>query len=255
MPARRATRPVRLDDAPLDYAPENELGVVFLFSSLARRRFGVRVERIRDEFPDCIGYRGEKPVRIEFEYRSRNFALHKHNPAQCDWIVCWIHNWPNTPESIRVVELRREFGLGFNVWISPLAGKWKRILGRLAGSPLWSVPSQASPGDLVLYYLTRPEESIADIFRITGEVHHVRAGWRAGKDYMARIRRVCELGAPIFLKDLRRNPVLRTAPFVRGTMRGRYRASAHWPELYGLMLAKNPSLKSVLAAYGPERLG
>ena len=35
-------RPHRLDGAPLDYAPENELGVVFLFSTLAKKQFGLR---------------------------------------------------------------------------------------------------------------------------------------------------------------------------------------------------------------------
>ncbi len=120
---------------------------------------------------------------------------------------------------------------------------------------MWSVPSQASPGDLILYYLTRPEQRIADIFRIAGEVRHVRAGWKPGKDYHAPIRRVCRLDAPIFLTELRLNPVLRTAPFVRGKMQSRYRASAYWPELYHLILAKDPRLRSVLSAYGPQRLG
>jgi hypothetical protein len=32
--------------------------------------------------------RGEKEIRIEFEYRSRNFKEH-HPHRKCDWIVCW----------------------------------------------------------------------------------------------------------------------------------------------------------------------
>jgi hypothetical protein len=63
-----ATRTPRLDHAPLDYAPENEQGVVFLFAHLARRRFGLRVERVQQGFPDCIAYRTGRRVRIEFEY-------------------------------------------------------------------------------------------------------------------------------------------------------------------------------------------
>jgi hypothetical protein len=43
--------------------------------------------------------------------------------------------------------------------------------------------------------------------------------------------------------------------FVRGFMQGRYRASAYWPELYDLTLAKNPRLKPVLTGFGPDMLG
>src|SRR5947209_8001852 len=95
------SRPPRLDNAPLDYAPENEQGVVFLFSHLAKKRYGLRVERIQAAFPDCIAFLGTQRVRIEFEYRSRNFALHRHDPGGCDWIVCWIHDWPGVPDRLR----------------------------------------------------------------------------------------------------------------------------------------------------------
>ena len=48
------TRPDRLPDgAPLDYAPENEQGVVFLFSHLART-FGFHVERVQTGFGELI---------------------------------------------------------------------------------------------------------------------------------------------------------------------------------------------------------
>src|SRR6266508_4291573 len=54
-------RAARLPDgAPLDYAPDNEQGVVYLFSHLARRRFGVRVERVQGGFPYCVAYLGSK---------------------------------------------------------------------------------------------------------------------------------------------------------------------------------------------------
>ena len=111
-------RTSRLDGAPLDYAPENEQGVVFLFSQLARKSYGLRVERVQTGYPDCIAYKRGKRIRIEFEYRSRNFRQQKHDPKLCDWIVCWEHNWPGVPKRLRVVELRRDFGLGFNVWFS-----------------------------------------------------------------------------------------------------------------------------------------
>jgi hypothetical protein len=44
-------------------------------------------------------------VWIEFEYESKNFLLHGHDPKKCDVIVCWRHNWKECPEEIEVVEL------------------------------------------------------------------------------------------------------------------------------------------------------
>ena len=44
-------------------------------------------------------------LRIEFEYESRNFLRHLHDPSQCDIIVCWKHNWKGCPGEIEVIEL------------------------------------------------------------------------------------------------------------------------------------------------------
>jgi hypothetical protein len=49
-----------------------------------------------------------RPVKIEFEYESRNFLRHMHDPAKCDIIVCWEHNWPECP--LEVIELKKEIG-------------------------------------------------------------------------------------------------------------------------------------------------
>jgi hypothetical protein len=252
--AEGASRPTRLDNAPLDYAPENEHGVVYLFSDLARSRFGLRVEKVRAGYPDCIAYRQGKRIRIEFEYRSSNFVRHRHDPKLCDWIVCWIHDWAAVPERLRVVELRREYGVGFNVWFQPVSGEYVQILARLRSDPSWSVPSQAAEGDLLLYYRTAPDSSVRDIFRLAGPVRFEKAGWKAGSDWMGPIRRVATLKAPLHLSEMREHRVLRTAGFVRGSMRGRFKASAHWPELYRMILDRNPSVARALASYGPGRL-
>ncbi len=94
------------------HAPLNELGVVFLFGMLAER-LGFVVMRIQKEFPDCEAMREVEPGRyqlelIEFEYLSRNFLTHGHDPAGCHVIVCWEHNWPECPEGIEVIELKKE---------------------------------------------------------------------------------------------------------------------------------------------------
>jgi hypothetical protein len=247
------TRLARLPEgAPLDYEPDNEQGVIYLFSQQARRH-GLHVESVRAGFPDCIAYRDGKRVRIEFEYRSRNFAVHGHNPRGCDWIVCWIHDWPSAPSHLRIVDLRKEFGLGFSVWFQPV-GEWRDVLAKTNYHSLWSVPSQANQGDLLLFYRTTPDKYIRDIFTLAGRVTRPRADWKPGKDWMAPIRRVCTLKAPIHLSDLKQDRVIRHAGFVRGSMRGRYKASAYWPEIYGLIIARNPSVRSKLQKYGPNRL-
>src|SRR5437773_5567344 len=148
---RRPVRAEILDGAPLRLAPENEQGVVFLFAHLAKR-WRLRVEEIKQGFPDCIAYQKikgrERPVRIEFEFKSKSFQAHKHPTGGCDWIVCWEHNWPAAPKHLQIVELRREFGLGFNVWIMPVNDPYKEVLAGYRVSDSWSVPSQAHRGDL-----------------------------------------------------------------------------------------------------------
>ncbi len=94
----------------LQHAPVNEQGVVFLFGMVCRE-LGYIVESVRSGFPDCEAKRRIRGaagkwqrVRIEFEYQSRTFQAHGHDPDLCDIVVCWEDNWPNSP--IEVLELR-----------------------------------------------------------------------------------------------------------------------------------------------------
>jgi len=98
-----------IDFRGLRYAPVNEQGVVYLFGMVSRE-LGFLIESIRTDYPDCEGKRcldssGAKwqHVRIEFEYKSSNFAEHVHDPGGCDLIVCWIHDWKDCP--LEVLEL------------------------------------------------------------------------------------------------------------------------------------------------------
>ncbi|MCL4506104.1 MAG: hypothetical protein M1140_08800 [Chloroflexi bacterium] len=95
----------------LRHAPINEQGVVFLFGMVSYE-IGFIVEAVHASFPDCEAKRcidvtnqRWQRVRIEFEYRSRTFRDHGHDPSACDLIVCWEHNWLECP--LEVVELRR----------------------------------------------------------------------------------------------------------------------------------------------------
>jgi hypothetical protein len=249
---RRGALPRRLDNAALDYEPVNEQGVVFLFAAM-QRRFGLRVERVQAAFPDCIAVdRSGKKIRIEFEYKSRNFR--GHDPRKCDWIVCWEDNWPGVPKGIRVLELRRELGIGFNVWVGPLSGDSSEQIGRVNRDPAWSVDGRTHRGDLVLFYRSRPEGFIEDVFKATGDASERAAGWKHGKDDMAPIQRVCSLKAPVHLQELRDDEVLSRAGFVRAGIRGRYKVTPYWPRLYQMILERNPSLKAKLRPYAPDRI-
>ena len=150
---KQSERPETLEGVPLHYAPENEMGVVFLFSHFAKR-WRLKVDQIRAQFPDCIAYQKiggkEKPIRIEFEFRSRNFRTHGHSAKGCDWIVCWEHDWPDAPRNLKIVELRKLLGLGLNIWIQPVSGQYKETLSQTQIDDSWSVPSLSHEGDLLL---------------------------------------------------------------------------------------------------------
>jgi hypothetical protein len=113
----RKDRPVMgepFDRSPMTNAPVNELGVMVLFGMVAAG-LGLQVESVQGKFPDCMARRQVAPgkwqhLRIEFEYESKNFKLHGHDPKGCDMIVCWRHNWKECPTEIEVVELSRVVG-------------------------------------------------------------------------------------------------------------------------------------------------
>jgi hypothetical protein len=118
--ARRGVRKDRavmgepFDRSPMTNAPVNELGVMVLFGMVAAG-LGLQVESVQGKFPDCMAKRQVAPgkwqhLRIEFEYESKNFRLHGHDPKGCDMIVCWRHNWKECPAEIEVVELSRLIG-------------------------------------------------------------------------------------------------------------------------------------------------
>jgi len=91
------------------YGPTNEGGVIALFGAMAAS-LGFLILKVQTEFPDCEAVRvagkdRNRPVKIEFEYESRNFLRHMHDPTKCDIIVCWEHNWPECP--LEVIELKK----------------------------------------------------------------------------------------------------------------------------------------------------
>jgi hypothetical protein len=74
------------------------------------RQLGFVIESMQAAFPDCEAKIEVEPgrwqhFRIEFEYESRNFRDHRHDPDKCDLIVCWRHNWKDCPPNLQVLEL------------------------------------------------------------------------------------------------------------------------------------------------------
>jgi hypothetical protein len=87
------------------------MGVMALFCMLSRQ-LGFVIESVQSGFPDCEAKMEVEPgrwqhFRIEFEYESRNFRDHRHDPGKCDLIVCWRHNWKDCPANLQVLELSK----------------------------------------------------------------------------------------------------------------------------------------------------
>jgi hypothetical protein len=246
-------QPELLEGAPLRYAPTNELGVVFLFSHLCRR-MQLHVESVQAGFPDCIAFQRvggkERRIRIEFEFRSSNFRAHGHPLDGCDWIVCWEHDWPGVPAEIKVVEMRRYFGRGFNVWavVCPPQEKWP------ARNKQWFAKPVAK-GDLVLFYEWSPLQSFRQICTVVdhGKVQKCEEGDRnPGVLYAHTIRRVCTLEPPLHLKSLNADHLIPE----NAVLAGRYerKLTEHWWRVYELIVRKYPDCAAALEAFSPSRV-
>jgi hypothetical protein len=92
------------------FAPTYETEVVSLFGSVAGE-LGFEIVAQREAFPDCEARRIKDSRRkryakclIEYELRSSDYQKHKHPNKGCDLIVCWEHDWRESP--IEVLELR-----------------------------------------------------------------------------------------------------------------------------------------------------
>jgi hypothetical protein len=92
------------------YEPINEQGVLLLFAALCHD-LGFMIEGIRSSFPDALlPGRNSKGTwtscRAEFEFKSSLFRLHKHNPKQCEQVICWEHGWKDCP--VEVISLKEK---------------------------------------------------------------------------------------------------------------------------------------------------
>lgn len=235
------------------FVPANEMGVVCLFA-LHAELLGYRIRRVQERFPDCVAEclnDGNREVRIEFEYRASNFHQHGHKPDGCDLIVCWHNDWPDPPGKLRIVELKQYFNAPPSVWIQ---GAVRDEQFKLSKREIeWAVRKDCAQDDLLLMYRCTPVKSITDIFVARGELARKDATWRHGSAIFRNLERICSLPGAITLNELRENPVLRNAGFVRANMQGiGHRVTGEvWRELYRLLIARSADLAEKLAAYAP----
>lgn len=107
------------------YAPENELGVVFLFGKMHKNLGFPEIDVVQPQFPDCWAYQrvggGTRRIWIEFEFRSRSFKSHladlKGLHPKRGLVVCWENDWPEVRRYADVIELKTAIGFGRRVWI------------------------------------------------------------------------------------------------------------------------------------------
>lgn len=85
-----------------NFIPQNEMGVMSLFWSLSSK-YGWQLVETSPTFPDAVIQYEGFTWRIEYEFTAMNFRLHKHNPDECDLIVCWVNDWFESP--LPIIEL------------------------------------------------------------------------------------------------------------------------------------------------------
>jgi len=82
-----------------------------------------------------------------------------------------------------------------------------------------------------------------------------RRAWHSGKkDWWAKTRKLCKLASPLLLERIKQDKALKDAGFVRGNCQARQNITAFWPELYRLIIERNPQAKKFLGKYAPERM-
>lgn len=257
------------------HAPENELGVVFLFSKVAKRLGFLEIDVIHPHFPDCWAYHRTKSgvVRtwIEFEFKSHSFksdlrGLKNLSPKK-GIIVCWEHDWKECEKYVkRVVELRSELGLGRQIWIQNTSPKYQGSLditkGRRVKGWTWTVSGRARPGDLMLMYRAGTKQQARqwgvdeDLLQSIANIFVVKSFPKPEKHFKheADVAQVTLLKNPLRLEQMRNDRVLKSSPFVRKDMIGRNNVTPYWYRLYDLIVELNPykDVRRSLLPFRPE---
>lgn len=232
------------------YAPTVELGVVFLFGRLAPQ-LGFCVENVHPHFPDCWAKWKGQLVRVEFEFRASNYAVHPAKGA--DVIVCWENDWETRPRQFRHLEI---------ISLKPYVGAQRRVfvvgcVEAMSGDELrnkhvsWNVPRSAEIGDLVLIYRTRPTSAIRDLWEIVDPPKRYKKGNREGykPGIQAGLRKLVSLQRPLTYDRLAKHSRTKRLASVRKRFQGKMEITDDWPVFYDLIVALNPRAKSALRPF------
>ena len=103
----------------IDKEPTTEKDTVqaafFANLSFMRALLGFHEFQLQRAFPDLIVRRNDGVKRVmEFEYDSRSFDAHGHDPAIVDCIVCWTNN-RERDDGIEIIEMRKLIGKRIDV--------------------------------------------------------------------------------------------------------------------------------------------
>lgn len=74
------------------FTPTNEMGVVVWFAQKIQGLDNIEIVDVGVNYPDATLIVNERRVTVEFEFHSRNFVRHGHDPRECDLIICWTDN-------------------------------------------------------------------------------------------------------------------------------------------------------------------
>jgi hypothetical protein len=261
----------------MEHAPENELGVVFLFGKVHTILGFTSIHQVKPGFPDCWAWRrltkGSQLTWIEFKFRSSGFKAHLGQlnglRPQRGFVVCWEHNWPECEKYAEVIDLRAIAERGPRVWIQSTRPKYQEAMDWIPHHSkkewTWTVSPRAKKGDLVLMWRAGtkseahrynvPEDQLQ---AFTNVVEVVSAPGKGKGDFIrsARVRRIANLQHLLRWGTLKNDAVLRSSPFVRAQMQGQWDATAYWWRIHKLLLDLNPALRTNrgFRGFDPHRL-
>jgi hypothetical protein len=259
----------------MKHAPENELGVVFLLSKVAKRLNFLEIDVIQPHFPDCWAYQRTKPnvvnrTWIEFEFKSHSFKSNlkrlRDLRLRKGFVVCWEHDWKGCEKYAKVIELRSELCLGRQIWIQNTLPEYQsgidKTRHRRKKGWEWTVSGKARPGDLLLMYRAgtiyeaRKYGVEEDLLQSIANIFVVKSFPKPDKrwKFMAEVAQVALLQNPLYLDKMRSDRILQSAPFVLKQLVGRNNVTPYWYRLYDLILELNPyrDVRKALQDFRPE---
>lgn len=262
----------------MTHAPENELGVVFLFGKVHKRLGFTGINEVKPGFPDCWAWRrtakGTQFTWVEFEFRSSGFKTHvnlkqlKGLKPKKGFVVCWEHNWPECENYAEVIDLRAIVEEGPRVWIQSTLPEYQAEMEHIPFHTkkewTWTVAPRAKKGDLLLLWRAGSRTAAnlwdvpKDLLQSFANVAEVVSAPRKKSEFIrsAEIRRIANLQNPLRWGALCSDAVLRTSPFVRAQMQGQWDVTPYWWRLHSLLIQLNPALKKNrrFKAFDPHRL-